>query len=159
MKILIVSDTHGRNENLEKVMNREKPLDLFIHLGDIGNYEDYIEALAECDTFLIAGNNDYFSCLDGEKEVDIGGYKTLLTHGHPYYVTVNADFIKKEARGRDMDIVMFGHTHRPLIDIDEDLVTLNPGSISYPRQDDKKCSYIIMNIDKDGKAEYCLKYV
>ena len=34
MKILIVSDTHRKDKNLERVIEREKPLDMFIHLGD-----------------------------------------------------------------------------------------------------------------------------
>ena len=35
MKILIVSDTHGHSENLEKVLEQTGPLDHFIHLGDV----------------------------------------------------------------------------------------------------------------------------
>ena len=35
MKILIVSDSHRKDENLLKVIERESPLDMFIHLGDI----------------------------------------------------------------------------------------------------------------------------
>ena len=40
----------------------------------------------------------------------------MITHGHYYYVSAGLEDIKKEARGRGMDIVMFGHTHRPLIE-------------------------------------------
>lgn len=35
MKILIVSDTHGRDENLEKAVYREEPFDYLIHCGDV----------------------------------------------------------------------------------------------------------------------------
>ena len=42
MKILIVSDTHRRHTNLETVLEREKPIDLMIHLGDAEGAEDYI---------------------------------------------------------------------------------------------------------------------
>ena len=35
MKILIVSDTHGKHEYLEAVLEQEKPLDMLIHLGDV----------------------------------------------------------------------------------------------------------------------------
>ena len=34
MKILIISDTHRKHENLLKVLERECPVDLLIHLGD-----------------------------------------------------------------------------------------------------------------------------
>ena len=33
MKILIVSDTHGRLENLDRVIEITKPIDALIHLG------------------------------------------------------------------------------------------------------------------------------
>ena len=43
--------------------------------------------------------------------------------------------MKEEARARDADIVMYGHTHKPIAGMEEDdLSILNPGSISYPRQ-------------------------
>ena len=40
MKILIVSDTHGHERNLKKVIGRVGPVDEFIHLGDIEGHED-----------------------------------------------------------------------------------------------------------------------
>ena len=42
--------------------------------------------------------------------------------------------MQEEARRRGADIVMYGHTHVPALTIDADLVTLNPGSLTYPRQ-------------------------
>ena len=35
MKILIVSDTHGQEKNLEEVLEKESPIDALIHLGDL----------------------------------------------------------------------------------------------------------------------------
>ena len=46
---------------------------------------------------------------------------------------------------------MFGHTHRPIIDYHKDVIALNPGSLSYPRQEGKRPSYIIMDLDKKEK--------
>ena len=137
MKILIVSDTHRNTDNLEVVLEQEKPLDLLIHLGDIEGDEDYIEVLAECPVEAVAGNNDFFSDLPGEREIQIGKYKALLTHGHYYYVNAGTGRIKMEAEAREIDIAMFGHTHRPLLEQDNGVVVLNPGSISYPRQEGK----------------------
>ena len=48
MKVLIVSDTHGRDENLEIAVNREAPFDMLVHCGDVEGREFYIEALADC---------------------------------------------------------------------------------------------------------------
>ena len=47
MKILIVSDTHGRLENLERVIEMTKPIDALIHLGDVEGQEDYMKTEQE----------------------------------------------------------------------------------------------------------------
>ena len=62
-------------------------------------------------------------------------------------------------RGRGADIVMYGHTHRPCIEYMNKLVVLNPGSISYPRQEGNAPSYIIMEIDRAGEAHYTLNFL
>ena len=49
---------------------------------------------------------------------------------------------------------MFGHTHKPYIEIDEDVTILNPGSVSYPRQSDHMPTFLIMEIDDEGEAHY-----
>lgn len=159
MKILIVSDTHRRHSNLETVLEREKPIDLMIHLGDAEGAEDYIAEIAGCPLEIVSGNSDFFSMLPREKELEIEGYHILITHGHYYYVTAGIEDIKKEAYGRGMDIVMFGHTHRPVIDYDRDVIAINPGSISCPRQEGKHPSYALMQIDRDGKADFTIKYL
>ena len=159
MKILIVSDTHGKTENLEKVLEQEKPLDSLIHLGDIEGDEDYIEVLAECPVEAVAGNNDFFSDLPGEREIKIGKYKALLTHGHYYYVNAGTGRIKMEAEAREIDIAMFGHTHRPMLEQDNGVIVLNPGSISYPRQEGKHPSYIVMELDEMGEASFSIEYL
>ena len=43
MKVLIVSDTHGKEDNLFRAIEKEKPVCKIIHLGDICGKEDYIE--------------------------------------------------------------------------------------------------------------------
>lgn len=60
MKVLIVSDTHRRDENLERVLEKEKPIDCLIHLGDVEGSEDYIREIAGCETHIVSGNNDFF---------------------------------------------------------------------------------------------------
>ena len=42
MKILVVSDTHRRDENLRLVIEQEKPFDMLIHLGDAEGSEHWI---------------------------------------------------------------------------------------------------------------------
>lgn len=159
MKILIVSDTHRKHENFIKMLEREQPADLLIHLGDAEGCEDYIAEAAGCPIEIVAGNNDFFSLLPKEKELRLGKYNVLITHGHYYYVGMGIEDIKKEAGARNFDIVMFGHTHRPIIDYGRQIIALNPGSLSYPRQEGKKPSYIIMDIDKAGEVHFEICYL
>lgn len=159
MKILIISDTHGKHDNLSRVLEQESPADLLIHLGDAEGYEDYIAKQAGCPLEIVAGNNDFFSDLPREKELQIGKYKVLITHGHYYYVNTGIEEIARMAQGRDFDIVIFGHTHRPLIDIRKDIIVMNPGSLSYPRQEGRRPSYIVMETDQNGDVEFEIKYL
>lgn len=159
MNILIVSDTHRKNDSFLELVEKLKPLDMVIHCGDIEGSEYLIAQAAECPVQMVTGNNDFFSDLPAEKEFQVGKYKVWLTHGHSYYVSMSNEHIKREARARGVDIVMYGHTHRPVIEIEPDLITLNPGSLSYPRQEGRKPSYIVMEIDESGNANFSLEYI
>lgn len=159
MKILIVSDTHGNLRNLEKVLDKVGAIDMFVHLGDVENDEDYLEAALDCPVHIVAGNNDFYSDLPGEEIVQIGKYRVLMTHGHGYYVSMNTNRLKQAGKERGIDIVMYGHTHRPDIDTEDDVIAINPGSISYPRQEGRRPTYVIMNVDENGDAQFALHYV
>lgn len=159
MRILVVSDTHRQNGNLCKVLGKIGRIDLLIHLGDVEGSEDYIREIAGCRTEIIAGNNDFFSGLPREREIELGAYRVLLTHGHYYNVSFTLERLKDEARARGVQIAMFGHTHRPLIDYSSPVTLINPGSLSYPRQDSRRPSYILMEIDREGEAHYTINYL
>ena len=159
MRILIVSDTHKAHGNLERALEKEGPLDMLIHLGDVEGKADYIEAVAGCPVHMVSGNNDFFSDLPWEEEFFIGDHHVFITHGHGYFVGMNEDRLKAEARGRGADIVMYGHPHMPALTVEPDLITLNPGSISYPRQKGRKPSYILMEVDQDGKVSCEIRYL
>ena len=109
-RIMIVSDTHRRHGNLAEAIYNEGHLDMLIHLGDVEGEEEVIKSIAGCETIFIAGNNDFFSPLDREKEIELGGKKIWLTHGHNYYVSLDLKVIEQEAVARGMDIVMFGRS-------------------------------------------------
>ncbi len=159
MKVLIISDTHRHNENFMKVLERVEPIDMVIHCGDAEGSENEIYFAAKCPLIAVMGNNDFFSDLPREKEICIGDYKVLVVHGHNYYVSAGNETLKREARGRGVDIVMYGHTHRPVVDIEDDLITINPGSLSYPRQEGRRPSYVVMEIDKVGAAHFTLDFL
>lgn len=116
MRILIVSDTHRRDGNFRRVLEKTGPIDMLIHLGDTEGSESYFREWVDndvCVIHVVRGNNDFFSFCDREKEISIGRYRALLTHGHMYGVSLGTEGIKDEARARKVDIVMYGHTHKP----------------------------------------------
>lgn len=158
MKILIVSDTHRRDGNLTGVLDMVGTPDMLIHCGDVEGSEDFIRSIAGCPVHMVAGNNDFFTDLKKEEEFYIGDYKVWLTHGHNYYVSMGTEFIREEAKSRGVDIVMFGHTHRPYLEQGK-VTVLNPGSLSYPRQEGRRPSYILMELDAKGKTHYRINYI
>ena len=160
MRILIVSDTHGNHRNLDEVLEKVGKIDMFLHLGDVEDDDIYIEAVLDCPIHIVAGNNDFYSSgLPREKEVQIGKYKVLMTHGHMYYVSMNTKRLMHMAKENGYDIVMYGHTHRPNIDRQDGIIAINPGSLSYPRQEGRRATYMLMEVDEAGEAEFTLHYV
>ena len=164
MKILIVSDTHRRDGNLQTVIERTAPFDMLIHLGDAEGSEDRIaewclEQNPDCQVHMILGNNDFFSNLDREKEITIGGLRAFLTHGHFYSVSVGPERLIDEAMDRGVQIAMFGHTHKPFLEYLPGLTVLNPGSLSFPRQDGRRPSYLVMELDREGMPHYTINYL
>lgn len=156
MKILIVSDTHRRNENLYEVVERIGKIDVLIHCGDTECPSELIEEIAGCHTIIVRGNNDFFSMMDKERVVNISKYKVMIVHGHTYNVSLGVDMLVDEAMSRGANIVMYGHTHRPHLEIRDDIIILNPGSLSYPRQEGRIPTYAIMEIDDEGEAHFSI---
>ena len=152
MKILIVSDTHRKDDNLKKVIEEQAPLDMLIHLGDAEGSEHMIEEWVNEGCRL--GNNDFFSALEREIELELGPHRILLTHGHYYNVSLGIEGLYQEAIDRDCDIAMYGHTHRPFLEQRGEVTILNPGSLSYPRQEGRKPSYMMMYMEEDGNVRY-----
>ena len=134
---------------------------MLIHLGDAEGSEQFIPDWVnpECRMEMVLGNNDFFSRLDREREIDIAGHKAFITHGHYYGVSMGPEGLVDEAKSRGCDIAMYGHTHRPFLDMIDGVTVLNPGSLSYPRQEGRRPSYMIIHVDADGKMDYQQKYL
>ena len=159
MKILIVSDTHGKDVNLKKLIARTESFDCLIHLGDVEGSEEKIRRMVSCPVYMVSGNNDFFSDLPREPEFGLEKYRVMMTHGHYYYVSLNLDELWRQARSRGLDIVMFGHTHKPFLETRGGITLLNPGSISYPRQEGRRPSYIWMETDANGEAQFEIRFL
>lgn len=157
MKILLVSDTHGRDEYLEDLLAMEAP-DFLCHMGDVEGSEDYIRMIAECPLAMVAGNNDFWTDLNPEVLFELEGFRIFMTHGHAYYVSAGTDRLIEEAQRRGADLVLFGHTHRPTLEKEGSLFVANPGSLSYPRQEGRRPSYMVLELERGREPRFTLKY-
>lgn len=163
LRILIMSDSHGRNENVElaiaQVREEIGEFQMLIHLGDVGDARE-IESLAGVPCYIVRGNTDYDVKLLNANVIEAGGHRIFATHGHLYQVDMRLDLLRFAALENDCDIAMYGHTHVPYLEEDPDDVTiLNPGSISKPRQADHRYTYMVMEIDDEDEVTYELRYV
>lgn len=154
MRILVISDSHGRNDDVAGVVQQVGHIDMLIHCGDVERGDDYIRSLVDCPVHMVAGNNDYNLDLPSHDIFYIGDLKTMVVHGHRFRVYRGVDYLRDYALQNHIDVVMYGHTHVPFIEIGEEVTILNPGSLSYPRQSDRKPTFLIMEIDEYGEAHY-----
>lgn len=159
MRILVVSDNHGNKDNLVWALRAEAPLDLVIHLGDSEMIDLELRELIPCPYVVVAGNCDYFSIFPKGQTVDLGTHRIYATHGHLYDVRYGLNQLETVARSAKADIVMFGHTHVPLLEQREELTFLNPGSIRHPRQANRLCSYAVVVLDRAGRTHIEIKYL
>lgn len=160
MKILIVSDTHGNNTNLRKaIANMGKSLDLMVHLGDFMCHPDVIRELVECPVEMVRGNCDSLLSEKASRFIDIAGHKAFITHGHTYGGNWGIDTMKGIARENGAGIVMFGHTHEPLLDKTPGMTVINPGSLSRPRQEGGRPTYMVMTVNENGNIDYSVVYM
>lgn len=150
MKIGVLSDTHGSLLYFEKALNCLSDCDILIHAGDVlyhgprndlpmdYNPKGLIERLNSLDNILIAkGNCD----ADVDQMVinhpiqgpyvlsQFGEIRVLVNHGY----TNSKDEIIKTAKSMGADILILGHTHVKELFVDENLIVLNPGSTSIPK--------------------------
>ena len=160
MKILVISDTHGYEENLEKVLKKTGMPDMVLHLGDSEGGEDIMKEMLKCPLYLVAGNCDFFCDYPKSRIVDADGISIFMTHGHYYHVSVGLRALAETARNNDCRVAVFGHTHKPMLEQMEDgLVILNPGSLSFPRQEGRRPGYAILDVLGDDSVKGELYYL
>lgn len=159
MKVLVISDSHGNLDNVEKIMNRHKKFDLVIHLGDIIGQDETLKSICGCPVKVVKGNCDYYTENKITEVFELEHNTIMATHGHHYSVDWGIDGLYYAAQENKCNIAMYGHTHIPEIFEQGDVTIINPGSVSRPRQLNRKPSYIIMDIDKNGKAGFAINYM
>ena len=130
MRIGVFSDSHGDISAARRFFDSLAPLDCLFHLGDYAADGDKLSKLFACPLYAVRGNCDYRSDTPLERQVDLGGKRFLLLHGHQYYYMSALMYRGEEVRA---DMVLYGHTHVPDLSADGARLLLNPGSLSRPR--------------------------
>lgn len=159
IKAVIISDSHGQLDNVEKIIKREGRLDIVIHLGDIAGQDNQLRALCDCPVKIVRGNCDFYSENELVEVFSLEQNKIFATHGHYYSVDFGVGTLQMAAEERGCNIAMYGHTHIPDISYLGGLTIVNPGSVSRPRQLNRKPTYGLMRINNDGKTDITIKYV
>ncbi|MEF9991742.1 MAG: phosphodiesterase [Romboutsia sp.] len=170
MKIGVMSDTHGSLFYFEKALNILSDCDVLLHGGDIlyhgprndipkgYNPKEFVEKLNGTKNFLLTKGN----C---ESDVDqmvinhpiqspyvlsqFGEIRILLTHGY----VGSKDEIINNAKNMNADILILGHTHVKELYCDENLIVLNPGSTSIPKDDTHSVAIIDIIQENEDEVE------
>lgn len=141
-RVAIISDTHGYLD--ERIAAIVANCDYAVHAGDISN-ASVLQALKPQQGTVIAvvGNNDYAEMwsateshiVDGLPEVaelDLPGGKLVVEHGHKHGIrTPSHDSLRKAHAGAR--VVVYGHTHRLVIDKSASPWVINPGAAGRER--------------------------
>ena len=129
MKAVIVSDSHGNSEILERIFSAERNTDCIIHLGD---GSDDLMRLNSCTgripVYQLKGNNDSsFYNFSPKLITYMGNIKFFACHGHLLDVKYGLTKLYYAAKEHECRIAFFGHTHIPLRDESDDITFFNPG--------------------------------
>lgn len=154
MKALVLSDSHGRAENLFSAIEREKECSLVFFLGD-GLDELERAALRFKDRKFVAvrGNNDFFSTCDDFAYKYVEGNTVIACHGHTVGVKRGLFGLLEKADGVRANVALYGHTH--ITDCHYDslsgIYVINPGAI---------CSgnYAVLTLEK-GTVDVSFKNI
>lgn len=155
-KILVISDTHGDYTAMNKVVERELPFDYLIHCGDAQVDPDSIlDHREQYGLLAVKGNCDWFVKLPDTLFRKIGYYNILILHGHKQDVHSGHKYLLKNAKHNFADVVLYGHTHRPLVKRYEDqgVLVVNPGSLTQNRPYGTPGTYAILTISEDMLPE------
>ncbi len=146
---IIISDTHyGSLEKLNQHLVAEvKCADFVIHAGDADttNFISELQAISPKKFYAVAGNCDYGSVLPTQLVVDICGLTVGISHGAGNHHNI-IDRLSYSFSDSNVDIIVFGHTHRPFHETISGITFFNPGSVSSNRGIDYN-SYGVLSVD------------
>jgi len=145
MLIGLISDTHGliRAEALAALHGVE----LILHAGDVGGESLLRELRGIAPVHAVAGNTDDPAAgLPRRVDLELDGLRICVTHGHELGMP-RPDSL---AARYDAEVIVYGHTHKPLIETRGRTLIVNPGAAG-PRRFNLKPSIGLLRIEQ-GKA-------
>ncbi|MEE8350039.1 MAG: metallophosphoesterase family protein [Acidobacteriota bacterium] len=125
MLVGVISDTHGLLR--PQVFDLFQGVDAIIHAGDIGDQDILTDLRTLAPVQAVCGNTDGFPLTEQsppQKSFQLEDVRVFLTHigGTPQQMRSLYPEIQ------DADLVIFGHSHRPLQTQDGSTLFFNPGS-------------------------------
>lgn len=139
MNLAILSDTHGLLR--PQVVDYLKTADVILHGGDINRQSIVDELRHYAPLYVVRGNNDkeWAEALPHDLRITLGGVRFFMVHN------------KKELPSdlTDVDVVLFGHSHKYLQEEKDGLLWLNPGSCG-PRRFHQEITLMMAHVE-DGK--------
>ena len=147
MKLLVMSDSHKNIGLMQQAAEQTRP-DAIMHLGDhIGDARELQRRLPDAVIYTVVGNCDFYTQGEDELLLTLAGKKIYMTHGHIFGVKSGLDSLVKQARRRNADIALFGHTHQALLQQTEGLWLMNPGHMKQQHDRNRAASYGIVTIE------------
>ena len=158
MKIAVISDSHYDTSSVNAVKKHLNDVDIIIHCGDGAPDIKLLEEDFNGEIYAVKGNCDITSEYPSQRIVEVMGNKIFVTHGHMYNVKYEYNSIFYKGKEVEANIVLFGHSHKALINRYDGIILMNPGSITLPYGTMKKTMGFI-EINKEGKVETYLKEI
>ncbi|MBU1672564.1 MAG: metallophosphatase family protein [Actinobacteria bacterium] len=129
MLIGVISDTHLKDTALpDRVLEALAGSDLILHAGDILDLAVLEQLSKVAETVAVRGNMDHAEVartLPEKRVIEAAGFRIGLTHGYGAPTSMTR---KVAAMFDDVQCVVFGHTHHPLIKERGGVLFVNPGS-------------------------------
>lgn len=157
-KIIILSDTHipGRAKSLPNILlNACEDADLIIHAGDWQTLDVFFELSAYAETVGVAGNVDPWDIVErfGKKKIlTIENLKIGIVHGDGMMKTTEQRAI--DAFENDgVDLIIFGHSHVPLLKETHGATLFNPGSPTDKRRQ-PQYSFGVLEIGEEWNLQH-----
>ena len=126
MKVGLISDTHGKLR--PEVFDAFVGVDVILHAGDIGSPDIITELEAIAPVHAVHGNTDDFDIRARHGEsiaLDLDGKRIVIVHGHLFGSPTPA---RLRQAFPDADAIVYGHTHKPLLDNTAKPIVVNPGA-------------------------------